>query len=207
MLEFLKTPAGAYNLTFILAILGWLVSGVGIFAGFHLTKVRAIESEEKARQAEVQRIETAEELRIAKAEAAAAKKQVDELEIKQRPRVIDDKQHQALVAALKAGPKGKVVVTFLSVEGDAQKYAEQITSIFTDAGFDVTLSKKLWLQLALDGVYIAAKEKGAVPLHGPFIQQCFKEAGIPVGGFYDPKFLSDVGAPDDGVVFAVSNRH
>ena len=42
MLEWLKTPSGAYNLTLIIALLGWLLTGVGIVAGFHLNKVRAM---------------------------------------------------------------------------------------------------------------------------------------------------------------------
>src|SRR5438094_3976394 len=45
MLEWLKTPSGAYNLTFIIAIVGWIVAGFGIFAGFHLNKVRAVQAQ------------------------------------------------------------------------------------------------------------------------------------------------------------------
>jgi len=53
MLEWLKTPSGAYNLTLIVAVIAWLIAGIGIFAGFHLNKVRTIEAEAKPEYAEV----------------------------------------------------------------------------------------------------------------------------------------------------------
>lgn len=143
----------------------------------------------------------------ARIDATAAKQVADELLRRASNRTITDEQRDQLFSSLQVGPKGRVIVTFLSVERDAQKYAEQIVSILVKTGFDVTLSKYIWLQLALDGVYITAKEKGKVPIHGAFIQNCFREAGIQVRGFYDPKFLKDVGASDDSIVFAVSNRH
>ena len=130
MLEFLKTPAGAYNLTFILAIFGWLVSGVGIFAGFHLTKVRGVEAEAKARKTEVQRVETVEELRVAKAEASAAKQKADELESQQRPRLLTSEQaatvRASLIAAFPEGSPAPFVVASKMLDPESERYARQI---------------------------------------------------------------------------------
>ena len=52
MFEWLKTASGAYNLTLIVAVVAWLISGAGIFAGFHLNKTRAIEAQHRTAKAE-----------------------------------------------------------------------------------------------------------------------------------------------------------
>ena len=55
MLDWLKTTSGAYNLTFIVAMISWLIGGIGLVAGFHLNKVKTLEAEAKAKAAETDR--------------------------------------------------------------------------------------------------------------------------------------------------------
>jgi len=122
------------------------------------------------------------------------------------PRNLTAEQSRTLKALLPAGPRGKVVLTFLSVERDAERYMRQIGALLAECGFEVTYSDHLWFQLAFDSVYVCARKEGAVPAQGAHIQNCFREAGIRVKGFYDEKFVDGLGVPQDGVVFVVSSR-
>jgi hypothetical protein len=166
MLEFLKTSAGAYNLTFILAILGWLITGVGIFAGFHLTKVRAVESDAKARKAEVQRVETVEELRIAKAEASAAKKLADDLEAKQRPRSIPDDVLATITAIASTAPKKDILqITCVVGDNEAWALAEQIKSAFEKGGFTFDRIVPVITTPPFSGIRAGSRDLRPSPVH------------------------------------------
>jgi hypothetical protein len=85
MLEWLKTPSGAYNLTLIIAIVAWLGAGVAIYAGFHLNKVRTIESQRKARESEEDKARIKAELELATSKLEDAKSKLAALEEKTRP--------------------------------------------------------------------------------------------------------------------------
>ena len=85
MLEWLKTPSGAYNLTLIIAIIAWLGAGVAIYAGFHLNKVRTIESQRKARESEEDKIRIKAELELATSKLEDAKAKLAVLEEKTKP--------------------------------------------------------------------------------------------------------------------------
>ncbi len=75
MLDWLRTPSGAYNFALILSIFGWLFGGFIILAGFHLNKVRTTDAEAKTKTAQTQRDAVSAELtaaneKIANTEAA-----------------------------------------------------------------------------------------------------------------------------------------
>ena len=59
MLEALKTPAGAYNLSLIFSIIIWLISGFGICVGIHQNRVDATAADQ-AKAETNRRIEEAE---------------------------------------------------------------------------------------------------------------------------------------------------
>lgn len=210
MFEWIRTPSGAYWLTLGLAVVGWLIAGVGIFAGFHYYRIKAADAERQTREAEEARANLAQELSETKGDLAAAEKEASrasaELQYIRTPRSLSVEQEKLLKGLLSAGPKGKVTVTFLSVEGDAEHYAKQIGKTLSDAGFDVTMSGHLWLQLALDGLFLCVREAGSVPPHGSFIQHAFKTAGIRLKGHYDAQLCDKLNVPKDGVVLAVSNK-
>ena len=88
MLDWLKTSSGAYNLTFIVALVGWAIGGIGLIAGFHLNKLKTVEAETKAKTAETDRATIAGELETARARTA-------ELERKLAPRQLTPKQRSA----------------------------------------------------------------------------------------------------------------
>lgn len=186
-----------------LGILALFTAGAGVFNQWVTERVANLQRAEKVSAQEYLKASEA-ELAATKAKTAEVAGQLEKFTV---PRRLTEQQLTALRKSLPNGPRGKVVMTFLSVEQDAEKYAEQIAEILKETGFDVTVSKHLWLQMALDGIYLNGREAGKVPIHAVHLQQCFKDAGIPVGGFYDPKFMDDLGAPEDAIVFAISNRH
>ena len=85
MLEWLKTPSGAYNLTLIIAIIVWLVGGAAIYAGFHLNKVRLIDSQRKTREAEEDKARIKADLDLATRKLEEAKAKLAEIEEKTKP--------------------------------------------------------------------------------------------------------------------------
>lgn len=89
MFEWLKTSGGVYNLTLVIALVAWLISGIGIIGGFHLNKVRGIESERKASEARDERDRVRNELLTTQEKLATA-------EAKLAPRVISEFQRSIL---------------------------------------------------------------------------------------------------------------
>ncbi len=130
----------------------------------------------------------------------------DQLNHIRTPRTLSEDQKQILRESLPLVPKGPVIVTYLSVATDAEKYSKQIGQVLEEAGFSVTSSNHLWLQLAFDGVYVCVRSQGTVPAHSAGIQNAFKAAGIMMKVFYNEIFLDKLGAPDNGIVVVVSNK-
>ncbi|MEO0528201.1 MAG: hypothetical protein AAFZ89_13295 [Bacteroidota bacterium] len=196
MLEWFKTPSGSYNLTLILSIIAWFLAGVGIIAGFNHYKVKTQDATEKAKKADSLRIEMEEQLNEAKSELNAIK----------TPRTLTQTQRDKLLELLKKSNKGKVVITYLSVERDAESYAKELLAVLTESGYLATLSKHLWLQLAYDGIYICAWEPDTVPYFATDLQNAMKEVGIKVTGSYQPDFLETLKVPRDAVALVISNK-
>lgn len=196
MFEWFKTPSGSYNLTLILSIVAWLLAGIGIIAGVNHYKVKSQDATEKANKADSLRIEMEQKLNQAKSELAAIK----------TPRTLDEVQKKKLLELLKTTNKGKVVITYLSVERDAESYAKEIFGVLNQAGYSTTLSKHLWLQLAYEGIYICAWEANKVPYFATDLQNAMKEVGIKVTGSYQPDFLETLKVSRDAVALVISNK-
>jgi hypothetical protein len=122
------------------------------------------------------------------------------------PRRLTDAQIASLRKSLRNGPRGKVVMAFLSAEKDAQQYAEQIAKLLTETGFDVSMSKKVWLHFAVGDIFLCARDTTYAPPHAVHIQLCFQSAGLRLRAHQDEKMYSDMGVPDDAIIFVVSNR-
>jgi len=213
MFEWLKTASGAYNLTLIVAVVAWLISGAGIFAGFHLNKTRAIDAQHRTAKAESESVAISEKLTTTTKELEKSRARTaevaEELARFTRPRVLTDDQKVAIRTALASAPKGKVVMTYLSVEKDAELYCRQIGTFLTELEYEVSSPPKLWLQLSLDGLYICVRDLKNPPAHAASLQAGFKAAGITVQGFGDESMFTQVGVPvaEDAFIFAVSNRN
>jgi hypothetical protein len=122
------------------------------------------------------------------------------------PRRLSDEQIASLRKSLPTGPRGKVVITYLSVESDAQKYAEQIAHLLTETGFDVSMSKNVWLQLSVGGIFLCARNTSNAPAHAVHIQLCFQATGLRLRAHQNEKMYSDMSVPNDAIIFVVSYR-
>jgi hypothetical protein len=196
MLEWFKTPSGSYNLVLILSIIAWFLAGIGIIAGFNHYKVKTQDATEKANKADSLRIEIEQQLNQTKSELTAIK----------TPRTLDEVQKNKLLELLKNTNKGEVIITYLSVERDAENYAKELLDVLRQSGYSVTLSNHLWLQMEYEGIYICAWEANNVPYFATDLQNAMKEVGIKVKGSYQPEFLQTIKVPRDAVALVISNK-
>jgi hypothetical protein len=186
----------------ILGIFGIILVCVAIVNQWLTARINTLQQQEKA-LAE-QRLKASDaELDQTRAKAAEV---ASELARYTAPRRLTDEQIALLRKSLPNGPRGKVVMAFLSVESDAQQYAEQIAQLLTETGFDVSMSKKLWLHFAVGDIFLCARDTSYAPAHAVHIQLCFQAAGLRVRAHQDEKMYSDMGVPDDAIIFVVSNR-
>ena len=186
----------------ILAVGGIIFACVAIVNQWLTARLTTLQRQEKAR-AEQQLKASEAELEQTKAETAEVASQLERFI---GPRRLTDEQISSLRKSLPNGPRGKVVMTFLSVESDAQEYAEQVSQILTEAGFDVTTSKSRWLKLPVDGIFLCARDTANAPHHAVHIQLCFQAAGLRLRAHQNEKMFADMGVRDDAIIFVVGNR-
>ena len=186
----------------VLAILGIIFACVTMVNQWLTARINTLQKQEK----------TLAEQRLKASEAALDQTRAKAAEVSSElsrytaPRRLTDAQIASLRKSLRNGPRGKVVMAFLSVESDAQQYAEQIAKLLTETGFDVSMSKKLWLHFAVGDIFLCARDTTYAPAHAVHIQLCFQAAGLRLRAHQDEKMYSDMGVPDDAVIFVVSNR-
>jgi hypothetical protein len=186
----------------ILGIFGIIFVCVAIVNQWLTARINTLQQQEKA-LAE-QRLKASDaELDQTRAKAAEV---ASELARYTAPRRLTDEQIALLRKSLPNGPRGKVVMAFLSVESDAQQYAEQIAQLLTETGFDVSMSKKLWLHFAVGDIFLCARDTSYAPAHAVHIQLCFQAAGLRLRAHQDEKMYSDMQVHDDAIIFVVSNR-
>lgn len=94
-------------------------------------------------------------------------------------------QHEILVQALRASPKGHVIIKPNFVDQEATRFANQITQAFADAGF-VGVGDALLPIIAIprSGVFLAVKDVNRPPPDTDPILRAFAAAGIPVESGY-----------------------
>ena len=186
----------------LLAVVGLIFVCVAIVNQWLAGRITTVQREEKARAEE--------QLKTSEAELERAKAKAVEIAPRIAPtaaaRRLTDAQIASLRKSLPDGPRGKVVMTFLGVESDAQKYAEQIAQVLRESGFDVSMSKNVWLQLAVEGIYLCARDTSNAPAHAVHIQLCFQEAGLRLRAQQNERMYADMGVPNDAIIFVVSSR-
>lgn len=125
------------------------------------------------------------ELDIAKAAAAEANERAAKAELElakyRAPRTLTPEQHRTLVELLTLAPKGRVIVKPNFVDMEATGFANQISQVFTEAGFTGVGDAPLEiLSINRAGVILAVRDANAPPPHTLPILSAFKEAGISV---------------------------
>ena len=122
------------------------------------------------------------------------------------PRTLPTEQLDALKKCLSDGPHGRVVIAALKSESDAEAYADQISKLLTESGFEATMSNTVWLQLPVKGLYLCARDVANAPLHAVHIQRCFQTAGLRLRAHEDKKMYADMKVPDDAIIFVIGAR-
>ena len=122
------------------------------------------------------------------------------------PRTIPEDQLEPLRKCLSDGPRGPVVMAALKTESDAEAYAAQISKVLTDAGFIVSNSSTVWLQLPVKGLYLCARDVANAPVHAVHIQRCFQTSGIRLRAHEDHKMYTDMSVPENAIIFVVGAR-
>jgi hypothetical protein len=110
------------------------------------------------------------------------------------PRNITASEHNILVSCLRAAPhKGVVHIRPGWVNGDARQIAEQLTSIFEEAGgFELKPSPGGdALSWSSPGIFLVVTDLQHAPPHAHEIQQCFWNAGRQIVGYPDASHAPD----------------
>jgi hypothetical protein len=110
-----------------------------------------------------------------------------------------------LKAALATAQKGKVLITYLTIEWDAEDYAKQLAKVLTDAGYDVTVSDHLWVSFEQSGVFLTSKD-GSLPDHGYALQRGFAKIGVDVPLVQPGEIAKELTLSGGEAVLVVSNR-
>jgi hypothetical protein len=123
-------------------------------------------------------------LKAAEANERAAKAEL-ELAKYRSGRSITPEQHRILVERLKISAKGRVIVKPNFLNSEATRFANQISQVLIEAGFegvgDVPLSI---VSSNRPGLFLAVRDGSRAPLHTESILKAFAEAGISVESGY-----------------------
>jgi hypothetical protein len=94
-------------------------------------------------------------------------------------------QHKILFEALKAAPKGRVIIKPNFADAEATSFANQITQIFVEAGFSGAGDAPLQIiSINRTGVFLAVRDGNKPPPDTDPILRAFAAAGIPVDSGY-----------------------
>jgi hypothetical protein len=143
--------------------------------------------------------------RAAGLEAKAAQLQLDlERERAARlPRSIGAQDRAKLLACLKAGPKGPVVVMPKTFDEEAEAYATQISQVLKDAQFEIrALTGPRPFGFGVSGAFMWVSDISNPPPHAAHIQTCFHQVGVELAAHGDPKVVTDPTA----VAIAISSK-
>jgi hypothetical protein len=143
--------------------------------------------------------------RAAGLEAKAAQLQLDlEKERAARlPRSINKHNQAILIACLKGGPRGPIVVIPKTFDEEAEAYAAQISQILRDAQFEVRAhAGPRPFSFGIAGVFMWVRDMANPPPHAAHIQGCFRQIGIELAGYGNPEVVQDPAS----AIIAVSSK-
>jgi hypothetical protein len=179
MLTIFQTASGSWHWPSIIMATGWILTGLCLVATLRFNRSDRIAAYEKEKSSAAELRSTQETLKDAQEKANAARALAEELKLKQGPRTISDEQRVALIAELKAAPKGPVIVQSDWTDAEAKGYARQISSVLSDAGFPVVTGVTLQvLAIGAQGSFMFIKDKANPPGQAAAIQQAFNKNGI-----------------------------
>jgi hypothetical protein len=110
-----------------------------------------------------------------------------------------------LKAALSSAEKGRLIVTYLTIEWDAEDYAHQLAKILKEAGYEVTLSDHLWVEFKQSGLFLTSKD-GTLPSHAQGLQRAFLTIGVDVPAAPPDDIAKELELQKGDAVLVVSRR-
>ena len=192
----------------VLSVSRW-IAGLSLMvavAGFAVNQwlVSRIASQQKLeRDAGRTRLVAAEEeLRRLRTQASAVTSTLDKLTAHRK---LSAKQISDLRSILAGAEKGKVVITYLTVEWDAEDYARQLATVLKEIGYDVSLSDYIWVHLDHDGLFLVSSAP-ALPLAALKLQAAFEQIGINIQTQPAGAIPKEIGAENGETILVVSNR-
>jgi hypothetical protein len=164
MISLFQTASGSWHWPSILMAIGWLVTGLLMFATLYANRNDRVKSAHQVDEITTQLTATQEKL---------------------APWKLSDVQEETFMAYLKDAPKGRVAIEYIrSDEKRSRDFAIKIKDMLAASGYDV------WGYMAgfeqadsppLIGVQILIKDKQS-DVVGGFIQRAFKGIGIEAEG-------------------------
>ena len=130
------------------------------------------------------------ELADTKQKLASANAELRQLKQKAEDRMISAEDRQKVVAALNGAPKGKFITQSDWMDGEAIQFAQQITNILKEAGYEQLDVRTQVLSLNGKGAYMFVKDLKNPPAHAVAIQKAFTEIGISMPGDTADKDMS-----------------
>jgi hypothetical protein len=200
--------------------LTFAVGAGAIFTGYLIGKrqdERIATTERDAAEANKRAAEAGQGTASALAQAAAANERAAELEAKaaqlqldlekeraaRLPRSINAQNRARLLACLRVGPKGPVVVVPKTFDKEAEAYGNQILQVLRDAQFEIRqLTGQRPLGFGSAGAFMFVSDMSHPPPHAGHIQGCFRQIGVELAGYGNPKDVTD----STVVVIAVSSK-
>ena len=189
MFDFIKTSNGAYYLTLSIAVIVWFFGGIGVFAGYHLNRVRGIESKAKAISAEADADAIRSEAADLRSKLVATSKELEETKAKTLThddilsyRTITTEKRKSFLKATKDLPKGRLFVSVVDNDTEAYQYALAINALLFDAGYEPT--KQLSTIHSFSGpiteITAGIESKDAMPALAEPLIKAMLSIGVPV---------------------------
>jgi len=134
--------------------------------------------------------------------AATAEKDLLELREKIKDRHLSDKQKTDLIAALKAGPKGSLILECLGGPPEICSFADEISHVLTSAGWTIKEFRRGVLMIGgtVTGFSVKVRSVEKQPQRAGFLQKTLVNAGLPTQGELMP------GMAEDDVILIIGNK-
>lgn len=186
MLDIIKTSNGAYYLTLTIAIIVWFFGGIGVFAGYHLNRVRGIESSAKAAAAKAAEDDIRAKAAELQSKLDATTKELEETKAKTLThddilsyRAIKAEQKKLFLDGIKDAPKGAVKVWAVTNNDEAFQYAKAISTMLAEGGYQTGRVVNSWMSATpQEGIIAAVATQESITEYRSSFVAALMESGI-----------------------------
>lgn len=106
-----------------------------------------------------------------------------------------------LIACLRSGPKGPMIVVPMTMDQESEAYAGQIREVLQEAEFEMRpVRGRHAAGFGAPSAYVVVSDSSHPPLHVVHVQSCFQAFGIELEAAANPKLV-----PDSSIVDMAAN--